>query len=101
MLARISKWFSGDVELDDRRYQEMDVRKFEVAFPGVEGIQGGLAFLKQVAPARGTRSPLLPVTRIIYYSRTPSLHKCDARCQKAKGHNCECACGGKHHGKKR
>lgn len=24
--------------------------------------------------------------------------KCDARCQNALGHDCECACGGKHHG---
>lgn len=25
-------------------------------------------------------------------------HKCDARCTSARGHNCECACGGKNHG---
>lgn len=25
-------------------------------------------------------------------------HKCDARCLNAKGHSCECACGGKNHG---
>ena len=24
--------------------------------------------------------------------------KCDARCTGAKGHNCECQCGGKNHG---
>lgn len=24
--------------------------------------------------------------------------KCDARCTHAKGHSCECACGGKNHG---
>ncbi len=24
--------------------------------------------------------------------------KCDARCTEAKGHSCECACGGKYHG---
>lgn len=42
---------------------------------------------------------LLPVTRSIRYSLTPSKHRCDARCINAKGHNCECACGGKHHGK--
>ncbi len=24
--------------------------------------------------------------------------KCDARCTGAKGHNCECSCGGKNHG---
>lgn len=26
-----------------------------------------------------------------------SAHKCDARCTNAKGHNCECSCGGKNH----
>lgn len=25
-------------------------------------------------------------------------HKCDARCTSARGHSCECACGGKNHG---
>jgi len=24
--------------------------------------------------------------------------KCDARCTEAKGHNCECSCGGRNHG---
>lgn len=39
-----------------------------------------------------------PVTRIIEFKDRPSLHKCDARCQNAKGHCCECSCGGKFHG---
>ena len=25
-------------------------------------------------------------------------HKCDARCTGARGHNCDCSCGGKNHG---
>jgi hypothetical protein len=25
-------------------------------------------------------------------------HRCDARCTSAKGHNCECSCGGLNHG---
>lgn len=25
-------------------------------------------------------------------------HKCDVRCTSARGHNCECACGGENHG---
>ena len=25
-------------------------------------------------------------------------HKCDARCTSARGHNCECQCGGENHG---
>ena len=41
---------------------------------------------------------ILPVTRKIFYKSNPSLHKCDARCRHAKGHNCECSCGGEFHG---
>lgn len=26
-------------------------------------------------------------------------HPCDARCTGAKGHNCECSCGGENHGR--
>lgn len=40
----------------------------------------------------------LPVTRKIYYKKNPPLHKCDARCRNAKGHDCECSCGGQFHG---
>lgn len=41
----------------------------------------------------------LQATRKIEFKRNPSLHKCDARCFHAKGHQCECSCGGKNHGK--
>ncbi len=30
---------------------------------------------------------------------TVSNHVCDVRCTDAKGHNCECSCGGANHGK--
>lgn len=36
--------------------------------------------------------------RVIQYSKTPSNHKCDARCRNAKGNQCECECGGANHG---
>lgn len=38
------------------------------------------------------------VDRTILYSLKPSMHKCDARCMNARGHNCECSCGGANHG---
>ena len=41
---------------------------------------------------------LRPVTRKVIYNANGSRHKCDSRCQSAKGHNCECSCGGKNHG---
>lgn len=48
-------------------------------------------------PAEGPDA-VMPVTRKIFYKSNPSLHKCDARCLNATGHNCECSCGGKNHG---
>jgi len=48
-------------------------------------------------PVSGEKATL-PVTRTIYFKSNPSLHVCDARCRHAKGHNCECSCGGKFHG---
>jgi hypothetical protein len=40
-----------------------------------------------------------PAQRFIRFAKTPSLHKCDARCMGATGPNCECSCGGKNHGR--
>ncbi len=37
--------------------------------------------------------------RAIEFKRNPSMHKCDDRCVSAKGHKCECSCGGANHGK--
>ena len=49
-------------------------------------------------PATGSDA-VMPVERKIYFkTNNPSLHKCDARCRHAKGHNCECSCGGQFHG---
>src|SRR5262245_46910469 len=45
-----------------------------------------------------TDNATVPVTRMIIYKSNPSLHKCDSRCRSAKGHNCECSCGGEFHG---
>jgi hypothetical protein len=41
---------------------------------------------------------IYPATRKVFYKIDGSKHKCDARCLNAKGHNCECACGGSNHG---
>lgn len=41
---------------------------------------------------------LVPVTRKIFRKANPSMHVCGAKCRHAKGHDCECSCGGKHHG---
>lgn len=41
---------------------------------------------------------VLVCERKIEFKLNGSMHKCDARCQSAKGHKCECECGGKNHG---
>jgi hypothetical protein len=40
-------------------------------------------------------------TRIVVRKNNPSQHECDYRCMNATGRTmqCECACGGKNHGK--
>jgi hypothetical protein len=37
--------------------------------------------------------------RMVEYEASPSRHECDDRCMNATGHECECRCGGKNHGK--
>lgn len=37
--------------------------------------------------------------RVIEYKAFPSRHRCDARCEDARGSKCECACNGANHGK--
>lgn len=46
----------------------------------------------------GTR---IQATRRVEYKANPSKHECDARCLHATGKvmKCECACGGKNHGR--
>lgn len=41
------------------------------------------------------------VTRTVQMKANPIRHECDARCMNASGRtmNCECACGGRNHGK--
>jgi len=43
----------------------------------------------------------LKITRVVTRKSSPSLHECDARCLSASGRTmqCECACGGKNHGR--
>jgi hypothetical protein len=43
------------------------------------------------------------ITRKVAMKSQPTLHDCDARCMNATGRDmaCECACGGRNHGKGR
>lgn len=80
----------------------LDNKKFDALFPGVTGKRWD-SFHKFAGFPEGARFTMsgegsLPIVRIIDFKKNPSLHKCDARCQHAKGRTCECSCGGKNHG---
>ena len=89
--SRSPRYFAGDVEL------------IEVSHWSTRSLPEGVALTKIA------KHGLLPIgrlpsgdrigaDRVIFYKSRPSLHKCDARCMNAKGHNCECSCGGANHG---
>lgn len=56
-----------------------------MAWPGRKGIHA--------VPLHGS-----DLVRVVAYNPNGSKHACDARCRTAKGHNCECSCGGVNHG---
>jgi hypothetical protein len=90
-MSRTEKYFNGDIELTN---VYMVTSKWSIAAGGkkVSTYQTMVG-----TPITGEKC-IMPATRWIHYSNKPSLHKCDARCMGAKGHNCECSCGGKNHG---
>jgi hypothetical protein len=70
----------------------------EAKFPGVKLVRTD-SFSVWIGWIPGAKfADYLPVTRVIAYKPDGSKHKCDSRCQSAKGGNCECSCGGKYHG---
>ena len=99
-MARI-KYFSdtaaGTVELVNVGL--IDSAKFATMFPGVTGVRNGSD--RFIGQAKGGDFTWLPATRSVTYMSFPSRHECDARCTGATGRimRCECACGGKNHGK--
>ncbi len=61
-------------------------------------------FYRPAAAAGQTAFPLVvccgrAITMQPVRGRLAPEHKCDARCEGARGHNCECSCGGANHGK--
>lgn len=91
MKARDAKYFRETETLSDPHYRNL---KDAAAI----GPLNHLARYGQAPCGRNGRGELVLADRIIFYKLRPSLHKCDARCMNAKGHNCECSCGGANHG---
>jgi hypothetical protein len=99
-------YFNGETELTS--IQPMKNAEFYKRFPEVKGRRydsfsmkvGRISSEKPVyVQGQGWAETLLPVERTINFKSNPSLHVCDGRCLNAKGHNCECSCGGKNHGR--
>jgi hypothetical protein len=75
----------------------MPNKEYDQKFPGIKARRYD-SFHRRVGKSEDGR--VLPLTRVILYSKTPSLHKCNARCLNAKPESaCECSCGGKNHGR--
>ena len=92
------RYYAGDDVYHEVEY--VSYREHMQRFPGVKALVapgGGVCVLgfKRVE-GKGVTVPL--DRWVDYRVDKPSLHKCDARCMNAKGHNCECSCGGKNHG---
>lgn len=81
------------------RWDLMNNKIFAETFPGVKGCKYDRYGLDKFVGKHPVTGAIIPVTRNISYSLHPSKHKCDNRCMNAKGHNCECICGGENHGK--
>jgi len=106
-MAKV-KHFNGEIELT--HIHGMLKSEFANAFPGVVGKRYDSFHMLVGSPPGetpvfvqgvGWKRTILPVERIVTYKSNPSKHQCDARCLHAKGRtmNCECACGGKNHGR--
>lgn len=88
------RYFSGDARVE--YYMPVSNQEFAALFPNVRGVKYD-SFSRMVG--RAADNAIVPITRRIFFKSNPSLHKCGARCVNAKGHDCECSCGGANHGK--
>lgn len=94
-MAKV-RYFSGNQELTN--VYGLKVERF-LAIGGVKSKHNAYdSFGRMVGHPKEGPDAVLPVTRKIFFKSNPSLHKCDSRCRSAKGHDCECSCGGQFHG---
>lgn len=94
-MAKIT-YYSGNIQL--KNIQSIENAKF-LQIGGIKSPHNRFDSFQRLAghPVSGPDA-ILPVTRRIEYKSNPSKHKCGPRCRSAKGHQCECECGGEFHG---
>lgn len=99
MTTRQARYFSGNTELDIRTVGPIPLARF-IALGGVKSKHNRYdSFNRLGGETKGEGAMQMAVTRLVLYKTDhPSLHKCDARCMNATGHDCECSCGGRNHG---
>lgn len=83
------RYFSGSIQVDHAHVQASPWLKSSGAARAY-GSFYWVGFVNGLA---------VPVDRVIDFKRGASLHVCDVRCQSARGHVCECSCGGLNHGR--
>jgi len=73
---------------------------FAARWPSIAGIRYD-SFNKWVGMAvAGREQGVFPITRMIAYKGSPSLHECNAKCLNGNPRGtCECKCGGANHGR--
>ena len=88
------RYFSGDRELRSVQH-DGSASSRPAAFSGYpEGVE-------PIFVAGEGWTGRVPADRRVQYLSNPSRHACDSRCLNASGRvmKCECACGGKNHGR--
>lgn len=77
----------------------MRASEFRNQFPGVKTVKYDSFSFAVGHIADRVDSAVMPITRLIKYKSSPSLHECSAKCRNGKCNGvCECQCGGKNHG---
>lgn len=89
------RFFAGDKRLKGVRHDGSASTRAESHWGFPEDVEP--AFV----PGEGWVGGLVRADRMVFYKARPSRHECDARCMNATGRtmNCECACGGRNHGR--
>lgn len=86
--------FFGEEEIK-KGITTMDREEFTRVFGKVKAVRPDYY---TVLVGRNAAGELCPINRVIYRKPNPSNHKCGSKCRNAKGHDCECSCGGRYHG---
>ena len=102
MRRKTYKYFAdlGGETIELTSAHAMKNADFAARWPNITGIRYD-SFNKWVGmAATGREQGVFPITRMIAYQSSPSLHECNAKCLGGNPRGtCECKCGGANHGR--